>query len=112
MKLKPIAASSLRVLAIPVLIAALPLTAVGADSWVNGKTPDGQPDLQGVWDFRTVTPLQRPSALADKAVLTAEEAAAFEQDFARGLGGGDLFSILTNEQTSRVAVLSLQTDDW
>jgi hypothetical protein len=24
------------------------------------RTTWGQPDLQGVWDFRTITPLQRP----------------------------------------------------
>ena len=28
-------------------------------SWTVPRTPDGQPDLQGVWDFRTLTP---PSA--------------------------------------------------
>jgi hypothetical protein len=39
----------------------------------------GAPDLQGVWDFRTITPLERPAELADKEVLTAEEAAAFQQ---------------------------------
>ena len=42
-------------------------------------TPWGDPDLQGVWDYRTMTPLQRPQDLADKAVLTAEEAAAYER---------------------------------
>ena len=41
------------------------------------RTADGRPDLGGVWDFRTVTPLERPSELADKAFFTAEEAAAF-----------------------------------
>ena len=41
------------------------------------RTPDGQPDLSGVWDFRTVTPLERPSELADKAFFTDEEAAAY-----------------------------------
>ena len=40
----------------------------------------GDPDLQGVWDFRTITPLERPEELADKEVLTAEEAALFEQE--------------------------------
>ena len=40
-------------------------------------TPWGDPDLQGMWDYRTMTPLQRPRALADKAVLTEEEAAAY-----------------------------------
>ena len=41
--------------------------------------PWGDPDLQGVWDFRTITPLERPAELEDKVVLTAEEAAAFER---------------------------------
>ena len=41
------------------------------------RTPWGAPDLQGVWDFRTLTPLERPEALADKAFLSEEEAAAF-----------------------------------
>ena len=42
------------------------------------RTAWGAPDLQGVWDFRTLTPLERPATLADKEFLTAEEAAAFE----------------------------------
>ncbi len=44
------------------------------------RTPDGQPDLSGVWDFRTVTPLERPERFADKEFLTEEEAAAYEQE--------------------------------
>jgi len=43
------------------------------------RAADGRPDLQGVWSFATLTPLERPRELADKAVLTAEEAAAFER---------------------------------
>ena len=54
------------------------------------RMPWGDPDLQGVWDYRTVTPLERPDALAGKAKLTEAEAAAFEAEFARGVGGGDL----------------------
>jgi len=38
----------------------------------------GQPDLQGVWDFRTLTPLQRPAELGNKAVFTEQEQAAFK----------------------------------
>ena len=38
----------------------------------------GSPDLQGVWDFRTMTPLQRPEDQADKAFLTENEATALE----------------------------------
>ena len=44
------------------------------------RTPGGQPDIQGIWDFRTITPLERPAALADKEFLTAEEAANLEQE--------------------------------
>jgi hypothetical protein len=42
------------------------------------RTPDGKPDLQGTFTFRTITPLQRPTALAGKDTLSPEEAAAFE----------------------------------
>jgi hypothetical protein len=39
-----------------------------------------EPNLAGIYSFATVTPLQRPDALAGKAVLSDEEAAAFEAD--------------------------------
>ena len=42
------------------------------------RTPWGDPDLQGVWDYRTITPLERPAELADRAFLTEEEAAGLE----------------------------------
>ena len=41
------------------------------------RTPWGDPDLQGVWDFRSATPLERPAELAGKEVLTDAEAAEF-----------------------------------
>ncbi len=44
------------------------------------RTAWGAPDLNGVWDFRTLTPFERPDSLADQAVFTAEEAAQFEAD--------------------------------
>ena len=44
------------------------------------RTAWGAPDLQGVWDFRSITPLQRPEELADQEFLTAEEAANLEQE--------------------------------
>ena len=43
------------------------------------RTTWGQPDLQGIWDFRTITPLQRPEDLAEREFLTEEEAADLEQ---------------------------------
>jgi hypothetical protein len=38
------------------------------------RTKDGHPDLQGIWTNATITPLERPASLANKAVLTEQEA--------------------------------------
>jgi hypothetical protein len=46
------------------------------------RAPDGRPDLQGFWSFATVTPFERPSEFGEKAVLTDEEVAEFEQQVA------------------------------
>jgi hypothetical protein len=34
------------------------------------RTPWGTPDLGGIWDFRTITPLERPEEYGDRAFLT------------------------------------------
>ena len=39
---------------------------------------DGRPDLQGVWNFATITPLQRPAEYAGREMLTADEVAQLE----------------------------------
>lgn len=49
-----------------------------SDGWSPPRLDDGRPDLQGVWDFRTVTPLERPAGLADRETLSEEEVAALE----------------------------------
>jgi hypothetical protein len=44
------------------------------------RTADGRPDLHGVWSYATITPLERPVALGDKATFrTVEEAVAFQR---------------------------------
>ncbi|HTE43536.1 MAG TPA: hypothetical protein VK629_22140 [Steroidobacteraceae bacterium] len=44
--------------------------------WKTPKTEHGQPNLQGVWDFGTATPLQRPKDLGEKRTYTEAEAQA------------------------------------
>ena len=43
------------------------------------RPPDDRPDLQGIWGFATVTPLQRPKEFADRETLTPEEKARLEE---------------------------------
>ena len=56
-----------------------PVAAAGQTAGGSGEMPRtgwGDPDLQGVWDFRTLTPLERPEALGDQQTFATEEAAA------------------------------------
>ena len=71
----------LTVLAAAAAIAAL--TPVAADAQSVPRTAWGAPDLQGVWDFRSLTPMERPADLADTEVFTAEEAAEFSEESIR-----------------------------
>src|SRR4029450_2616034 len=43
------------------------------------RTPWGDPDLQGTWDFTTITALQRPPEFAGREFLTEREAAVLEK---------------------------------
>ncbi|HEV2200979.1 MAG TPA: hypothetical protein VGR73_14260 [Bryobacteraceae bacterium] len=43
------------------------------------RTADGQPDLQGTWNYSTMTPLERPRDLAGKEFFTEPEVADYEK---------------------------------
>jgi hypothetical protein len=47
-------------------------------AYVPPRLPDGHPDLQGIYDLATLTPLERPAGA--KAILTDEEAARLERN--------------------------------
>jgi hypothetical protein len=75
-------------------VCALTALGVGTASAQTGRstvprTADGRPDLQGVWDFRTLTPLQRPADQSGNAVLTAEEVAEIEARAAQSVIDAD-----------------------
>jgi len=54
-------------------------TQAAKSTWTTVRTPWGHPDLRGIWDFQSVTPLERPAEFAGRDVLAAEEAAQLER---------------------------------
>jgi len=62
----------------------LPIAIAGAAPWTPPRTPWGDPDLQGVWNYATMTPLERPRDVAAKAVLTEQEATSTNGRRSRG----------------------------
>jgi hypothetical protein len=67
--------------------ATLAQTAAGAapaaESYTAPRTSWGDADLQGVWDYRTITPMERRAELGDRAYYTDEEVAQLEGRAAR-----------------------------
>jgi hypothetical protein len=67
-----------------------PGAAGAAGTWTVPRTPDGRPDLQGVWSNNSVTPLERPTQWKDKASLTDAEVEELKALVARYVSdGGD-----------------------
>jgi hypothetical protein len=62
--------------AISVLLPALPLAGQAL------RTPDGKPDLQGVWNNATVTPLERPAELGNQQFFASKAQA---DNYAKGI---------------------------
>jgi hypothetical protein len=67
-------------------LAAIAACAMFHVATVHGQTMrrEVRPDFEGIWNSATATPLERPRDLKDQAFFTPEEAAAFEQQAARG----------------------------
>jgi len=59
--------------------------ATDSKRWSAARTPDGQPDLQGVWDAASMTPLERSLDLGNKEFYTPQEMAAYEKKRAQDL---------------------------
>lgn len=49
------------------------LSSFAADDYVAPRTEWDQPNLQGVWNFSSDTPMQRPSRFGERQFLTTEE---------------------------------------
>jgi len=71
-----LAAAALAVTVIPAISAqSAPAAREGAAAqWTPPRTPDGHPEIAGVWTNNPYTPLQRPPQFAGKATFTEAEA--------------------------------------
>jgi hypothetical protein len=77
-----------RVLVIASLVALSAVVSLDAQSKAKPyatKMPWGDPDLQGVWDYKTITPLERPAAMGDRQFLNEEEVSRLEGNAAKRL---------------------------
>ena len=66
-------------LAVAVAVAVVPTLVSG-----QRASGDGRPNLEGIWNSATATPLERPRELKDKPFFTRDEAAQWERQFIKG----------------------------
>jgi len=65
------------------LVLAASVTLAAQPSSKTPRTTDGPPDLQGVWNFSTITPLERSAEFAGREFMTDAEAKQFEARIAQ-----------------------------
>jgi len=58
---------------------AISLSAIAAEDYTAPRTEWGQPDLQGVWNFSSNTPMERPARFGERQFLTPEEVRAIAE---------------------------------
>ena len=59
------------------------------DNYQAPRTPDGHPDLQGVWENNTITPVERPDVFGNKEMLTDEDMAFIQQRIGEIMAAGE-----------------------
>ena len=107
--------------AVTVLTAAGPVPSAQQPArWAAPRTVGGQPDLEGVWENNSATPLERPRQLAGKPRLSDEELATFERR-ARALFGpeaeavfGDALyaALLTDTRPGGLGATGTYSQNW
>jgi hypothetical protein len=93
---------------------------IEAQRWVVPRTADGRPDLEGVWENNSATPLERPRQLADKPLLSDEEldsmkrraAALFGPDAEATFGDALYQTLLVNTTPRGLGATGSYSQNW
>src|SRR5712691_106509 len=80
-------------------------TVQAAKNWTPPRTPWGEPDLQGTYSNKTITPFERPANVGGREFYTREEVAALEKR-AQDSGGDE------NRQRGSVADVERAYNDF
>lgn len=70
------------------VLSASPAAQEDEANWAVDRTPWGDPDLQGIWNSKTTTPLERPDFYEGREYLNDEEVAALEGEAVRRIEEG------------------------
>ncbi len=90
------------------LLLTVPAAMVAQSDSAVPRLPWGDPDLQGVFLYQTLTPLERPERFAESEVLSPDEAAEYEKERHAAAGGhrvgGDWIAkpLLTGDRTAQI----------
>jgi hypothetical protein len=92
------------VIALAALHAPAPAQSTPASQkWSPPRTPEGQPEIEGVWSNASIVPLERPKELEGKQFFTAEEKAAYE---------ARVFARSSRDKTPAAGAVGTYNDFW
>ena len=108
------------VFAITVLALAIGAALRAQTSYSPPRLPDGRPDLQGIWENNSATPLERPAELAGKPLLSEDELEAMKARASQMFGAeadavfGDALylALLDDRRPRRLGSTGTYSQNW